>query len=483
MNDNRDKKTLRALIWSFSERITAQLISTVVTIVLARLLMPEHYGMVSIVTVMITLLNVFVTGGFGTALVQKREADGVDFDTAFWLSFSVSILAYMLLYVIAPAVSSFYDMPLLKRIIRTMGMNLPLSAINSVQQAEIQRAMEFRKFFWATLIGTLISGVVGIALAFYGAGVWALVVQSLVNTSINTIAFFIIGSWKPRFQFSAEKARTIWSYGWKVLMTQLVYTLEGDVRSLIVGKVFGSSDLAYYDQGKKYPALLVNNISTTIDKVMLPAYSQQRDSQERLRSMLRRSVRIGIYMLAPLLFGLSMVAESFVSVFFTEKWLPCVPYIQIFCLSYLTRPLESSCHQILLAVGKSGTVLACMFLISGVGLLFTLYSVFILQSVFAIAAFSLASTLISVMVFFVCVNKNIGYPIREQMEDIVPSLLVALVMCGGVYAIGCLSMTPFSRMLLQIVVGAFIYILLSYLFKIEPFVYIITMLKKKRNNK
>ncbi len=480
LQDNQSKKTFSGLIWSFCEKMSAQLVSTVITIILARLLAPEHYGMVAIVTVLITFLNVFVTGGFGTALVQKKDADNTDFNTTFWLSFSVSVVLYLALFFFAPLIASFYEMPALTDVIRIMGISLPVFSINNIQQAEVQRKMEFKTFFYATLVGTLFSGVAGVALAYTGFGIWALVVQYLTNSVINTIMLFIIGKWRPRFQFSVKRLKSIWSYGWKVLATQIVFTVEGDVRSLIVGRVFGASDLAFFDQGKKYPALLVGNVSGAIDKVMLPAYSKLQDQREALLAMLRRSIRTGIYILSPILVGFAMVSESFVTIFLTDKWLECVPYLQIFCLSYLFRPLESSCHQALLAIGKSGMVLFCMILINVVSLLFILISVFVLKSVLAIAIFSLLTTLISICVFLTMAGRLLNYSLKQQLSDILPSIALSLVMGVAVYLIGALNMAIFAKLCLQISVGVIIYIGASLVFKLEPFVYLTRFLLKKK---
>lgn len=475
----KENGIMSGMIWAFAERIGAQLVSTIVGIVLARLLLPEAYGIVAIVTVLITFLNIFVTGGFNSALVQKKEADEKDFNTAFILSFSLSGILYALLYILAPIIAEFYAMPELSAVIRVMGLRLPLASINSIQQAFIQRAMMFSRFFWATLIGTIISGVVGIILAVNGFGVWSLVVQYLTNTTIDTIMLFFVCGWRPKFQFSKSKAKEIWGFSWKVLATQMVYTLEGDVRSIIVGKVFGPADLAYYDQGKKYPSLLVSNISTTIDKVMLPAYSKHQDEKKQLKEMIRKSVRLGIYLLMPVLIGFAVVAESFVSIILTDKWLFAVPYIQIFCLSYLTRPLESSLHQALLAIGKSNIVLICMIAINGTGLGLVFVSVFILKSVFSIALFSLLTTFISYTVFTLATRHYIGYGIREQLQDILPSAIITIAMGGTVYALNWLPFAPFLVLIIQIAVGALEYIVLSHICKLKPFEYIKGLLKAK----
>ena len=264
MRNKEEKKNsiFGGLFWTFGERIIAQLVSLVVTIILARLLDPEHYGIISIVTVFITFCNIFVSSGFGSAVVQKKNADDDDFNTAFMIGFIISLILYAVIFTFSPFIGNFYNMPLLSPVMRIMGLRLILASFNTIQHAYIQKNMQFKKFFFATLIGTVISAVVGIIFAVLGFGVWALVAQYLTNTIIDSIVLLLIGQWKPKFVLKKSRAKKLFSFGWKVLVTEVVYTLEGDIRSLIVGKVFGSADLAYYDQGKKYPSLLVTNINS-----------------------------------------------------------------------------------------------------------------------------------------------------------------------------------------------------------------------------
>ncbi len=479
MIKKQSKGIVANLIWSFAERILSQLVSTVVTIVLARLLLPEDYGVVSIVTVLISFMNIFVVSGFSTALVQKKDIDEIDINTAFWLSFCVSWILYIALFLFAPLVAEFYEISMLTPVIRVMAIQLPITSIHSIQQAKVQRAMEFKKFFKATIAATLFSGVLGVVLAYYGAGIWALVAQYTANVSIATLSLFFVDEWRPKFQFSFQKLKNIWAYGSKILMTQLVYTLEGDVRSLIVGKKFGTADLAYYDQGRKYPMLLVSNVSTTIDKVMLPAYAKQQDDKQQLLQMLRRSIRIGIYMLSPILLGFAAVSETFVEMFLTEKWLFAVPYMQIFCISYLTRPLESSCHQALLAIGKNGEVLLCMIAINGTGLITVLISAFILESVMAIALFSILTTIISLIVFFCLINKYFGYTLKDQISDVFPPILIALCMSVVVRLVGIIDVHSVLSLVIQVAAGAVVYVALSIVFKMEQLNYLFKFIRRK----
>lgn len=466
------------LIWSFGERITAQLVSTLVTIVLARLLDPTHYGIISIVTVFISFCNVFVTSGMGSAIVQKKEVDERDYNTAFLISLTIAIVLYIALFLLAPYIAQFYGMKELKWVLRVMALRLPLASVNSIQQAHVQRAMQFKRFFIATLFGTVLSGFVGIALALKGFGVWALVAQYLTNTTVDTIVLIFVEKWIPKFQFSVEKAKSIYSFGWKVLATDLVYTAEEDIRSLIVGKVFGSADLAYYDQGKKYPSILVNNLNSAINKVMLPAYSRSQDNLENLKKMLRKSIAVGIFILAPVLIGFAAVSDSFISVILTDKWMFCSPYIKIFCIIYLTRPLETACHQALLAIGRSDIVLRIMIAINVVALAAVFIAVFGFNSVFLIAVGSLISSFVSLACFMGYSNKLISYHFGEQIEDIAPALFSSVVMGGIVYLIGLVNIDKVPLLFLQVVVGGIVYMLLAKLLKIQAFQYLLGSVKK-----
>lgn len=466
------------LIWSFGERITAQLVSTLVTIVLARLLDPTHYGIISIVTVFISFCNVFVTSGMGSAIVQKKEVDERDYNTAFLISLTIAIVLYIALFLLAPYIAQFYGMKELKWVLRVMALRLPLASVNSIQQAHVQRAMQFKRFFIATLFGTVLSGFVGIALALKGFGVWALVAQYLTNTTVDTIVLIFVEKWIPKFQFSVEKAKSIYSFGWKVLATDLVYTAEEDIRSLIVGKVFGSADLAYYDQGKKYPSILVNNLNSAINKVMLPAYSRSQDNLENLKKMLRKSIAVGIFILAPVLIGFAAVSDSFISVILTDKWMFCSPYIKIFCIIYLTRPLETACHQALLAIGRSDIVLRIMIAINVVALAAVFIAVFGFNSVFLIAVGSLISSFVSLACFMGYSNKLISYHFGEQIEDIAPALFSSVVMGGIVYLIGLVNIDKVPLLFLQVVVGGIVYVLLAKLLKIQAFQYLLGSVKK-----
>lgn len=468
------------LFWTFGERIGAQLMTTLVAMLLARLLAPSYYGVISIVMIFINLCNIFVTGGLGTAVVRKPDADSQDFNTAFVLSFGLSVVMYLLLFVCAPYISRFYGIASLTLVMRVMGLRLLLTALNSIQRASIQREMAFRRLFVGSLAGTILSGAAGILAALCGWGVWALVLQNLANTAVNTMVLFFIGSWRPKLQCSVQKARYILSFGSKVLGASLIANLEHDLCGLMVGKVFGSAELAFYDYGSKYPSLLVDNVNSSINSVMLPAYAKVQDDPEKLLRMLRRSVRIGLFLLGPMLIGFMAVADNFVLAILTEKWMPCVPFIRIFCLAYLTRPLETCCHKILLAIGHEEVPLRVIAAVNLVAAVSVLAAVFAFHSIFLVAASRLLVTLVSLIGFMSASNRYVGYRFHQQMEDILPTLGVSGLMGCAAYLAGGILQAPLASLLLQIAVGAASYLVLSFVFNRRIFLGIWEMVRTRQ---
>ena len=481
--NGKKNRIFGGLIWTFGERVSAQLVSAIVGIILARLLMPEDYGVISIVLVFITFCDVFVTSGLGTAIVQKQKASQEDYNTAFTMSLIMAVIRYVVLYVSAPRIAHFYSMPILKPVIRVLGIRVIITAINTIQHAIIQREMAFRKFFFATLIGTLISCAVGIVMAYSGFGVWALVAQYLTNTVIDTSVLSFVNKWKPKIILSKESAGHIISFGGKILITNIILNLVGEVRSLIVGKVFGPAELAYYDQGRKYPKLVIDNVDSAIQEVMLPTFSRVQDNISELKSILRKSISVSIYVMAPLLLGLLAVADTFVSAILTEKWDFAIPFVRIFCLMFISWPLTSSCHQALLAIGKSNLVLWILLTSSSAQLILDLIAVFVFRNLLLAAVFAVVASFVSVIGFEIAMNRLADYKSAEQIKDVLPSLLISSVMCISVYLMHTIQINKVLLLIVQILTGAAVYVSLSVLFKLEPYIYLRNLLKEKLLNK
>ena len=265
--------------WRFLERCGAQGVTFIVSIVLARLLDPTVYGTVALVTIFTTIMQVFVDSGMGNALIQKKDADDLDFSSVFYFNMAMCSALYLIMFFAAPLIASFYRMPELTAIVRVLSFVVVISGVKNVQQAYVSRHLMFKRFFFSTLGGTIGAAVIGIAMAYLGFGVWALVAQMLFNAAVDTTILWITVKWRPKKMFSFQRLKSLFSYGWKLLASSLIDTVYNDLRQLIIGKKYSSGDLAYYNQGKKFPQLIVTNINTSIDSVLLPTMSKAQDEQ------------------------------------------------------------------------------------------------------------------------------------------------------------------------------------------------------------
>lgn len=350
MNKN---KVLSNFIWRFAERCGAQLVTFIVSIVLARILMPEDYGTVALVTVFTAIMQVFVDSGLSTALIQKKNADDLDFSSVFYFNFCVCIILYLIMFFAAPFIASFYEMPGLTPVVRVISLTIIISGVKGVQQSYVSRNMLFKRFFYATLGGTIFSAFLGIAMAYAGFGVWAIVAQQLSNTAIDTLILWITVSWRPKLMFSWERLKGLLGFGWKMLCSALLETVYNNLRNLMIGKIYNSSDLAYYNQGEKFPKLIVANINTSIDSVLLPVMSKEQDDKEKIKSMTKRSIMVSCYIMAPLMIGLACCANNIVIIVLTEKWLSCVFFLRIFCITYMFHPIHTANLNAIKAMGRS----------------------------------------------------------------------------------------------------------------------------------
>lgn len=465
-------------LWKFAERISAQLVTFIVSLVLARILLPEDYGIIALVLVFIEIANVFVSAGLGSALIQKKNADELDFSSVLIFNVGLSIVLYLILFFCAPLIASFYEMSRLVPVIRVISLRLVLAAINTVQQAYVSRLMIFKKFFLATLFGTVLSGAVGITLAVAGFGVWALVVQYLTNTFVDTVVLGFTLKWVPKLEYSWARIKALFKFGWKVLFEGLSNTIYGQINNLIIGKVYTDADLGYYTKAQQFPQLVMTNINSSVSAVLFPAMSNIQDDKKSLVELLRKSVKISSYVLFPMLFGISAVATNMVTVLLTEKWIDCVPYIYVVCFSHFITVGMYARHEALKAMGRSDVfMIEHMFgrTVSLV-LLFMVYKI----SVMSIALSGVVGGLILWFTIMFTSKKYTYYKYADQVKDIVPLIIMSIAMFVPTFLIGfCLSINPFIELVLQVIVGAGIYLLLSVIFKPEGFTFVIQFLNDK----
>lgn len=477
-NQSIAKKMTTGVIWSYAERFLAQLITLVVSIVLARILDPEHYGTVAVVTVFITICDALVTGGFGNALVQKKDATDTDFNTICWFSIALAAVLYVILFFCAPIIAAIYKDDILVIVTRVMGVKFIFSAFNCVQQAYVQRKMMFKKFFFATLTGTLASAVVGIWIAINGGGVWALVAQYLTNTIIDTVFLYATIDWKPRFEFSKDSFNELWGFGAKMLASTMVFTVRDNIRSLVVGKKFSTTDLAYYNHGKKFPQLAVTDIVSSLGKVLFPALSEKQEHKEESVKIMRRSVSLSSYVLSPVIIGLIAVANVFVISILTQKWLPAVPYLRILCLVYITRSINTVFQKGILSIGHSEQVLYYEIGTSSATLLLLFIAAFIFNSITLIAWSYVVIEILGTLYYAFCVRNYFGYTYKEMVIDYFPSIIMSLIMAAVVLLIGKTPIAPIAVFIIQVIAGIFVYVILSIISKNKDFKYLCSYISK-----
>ena len=461
-------------IWRFAERCGAQLVSFIVSIVLARILAPEDYGTIALVTVFTAILQVFVDSGLGTALIQKKDADDLDFSSVFYFNFAVCLILYSGMFVAAPYIAIFYDDATLTPVIRVLSLTIVISGVKGIQQAYVSRNMLFKRFFFSTIGGTIFSAFLGIGMAYAGFGVWALVAQQLSNTTIDTLILWITVKWRPQKEFSWKRLKKLLSFGWKMLVSSLLDTGYNNFRNLIIGKMYSSTDLAYYNQGDKFPNVIVNNINTSIDSVLLPTMANAQDDSTRIKEMTRRAIKTSTYLMAPLMMGLAFCAEPIIRLVLTEKWLPCVPYLRVFCITYMFYPIHTANLNAIKAMGRSDMFLRLEIAKKVVGIFLLILTMNF--GVMAMAYSLLVGSVLNQIINSWPNRKLLLYGYTEQIKDILPSILLAVGMGVCVYFVGFIHLPTIVALLLQICLGAIMYIGISALLRFEEFTYIINLI-------
>lgn len=459
-----------SLVWKLLERVGTQGIQFLVQIVLARLLYPEEYGTIAIVMVFINVANILVQTGFNTALIQKKDVDNLDFSSILYFSILLSTILYIILFIISPVIASFYRMPDLEMVIKILSTTLFFGAFNSVQIAFISRNFLFKKLFFSSLCSILISGFVGIFLAFKGYGVWALVAQQLISIMSISMILWVTVRWRPQIAFSISRVKVLISYGWKLLVSGLIDTLYRNLRTLLVGKIYPSNILGYYNRGEQFPVLIVSNINGAIQSVMLPTLSQHQEDRIRVKQIVRISILTSSYIIFPMMVVLTIVAEPLVIIVLTEKWLMAVPFLQIFSIAYMFMPIHSANLQAINAVGRSDLYLKLEIIKKTVG-------VFLILATISFGIYALAIGVIIGSVISVFINSypnkhlfNYGY--KEQIRDVLPIMLISVIMGAIVYSVSFFTINIYIQLLLQLILGLLSYIALSILFNLESYGYI-----------
>ncbi|NLC26107.1 MAG: lipopolysaccharide biosynthesis protein [Fastidiosipila sp.] len=474
-------KVISSMFWKLLEKGGTQAISLVVQIVLARLLTPEDFGTIAIVLALINIAQVFVQGGLNTALIQKKDADTVDFSTVFYSSTVIAIVFYLILFVTAPIPAALYKNQDLVRIIRVLSLMLFPGALNSVQNAFISKNMLFKKQFNISLLSMLIGGLAGISAAYMGLGVWTLVIYYLSVQFFSATIMFLVIKWRPTSKFSFERLRVLFSFGGKLLVSDLLNRFYLDFRTLIIGKRFSSTLLGYYNRGESIPRAVMEAINGSIQAVMLPTLASIQDDKEGLKRVLRRSLKTSSFLVFPAMAGLTAVAKPLVHLLLGEKWLPALPFVQVFCLAAAFQMIQTANIQALHALGRGDTYLKLEAIKKITGLI-----VFFICIPFGMVAIAIGFAISAIVDAFIHMfsNKTLcDYSAGEQLRDILPALILSLIMGLAIYLLGFINLVIWQKLMIQVPAGVLIYVALARLFKLESWDYMLTAVREIVRNR
>lgn len=471
------KKVITSLVYKFIERLSVKGLGLVISIVLARMLALEDFGQIAIMSVFINLSQVIVEGGFTTALIQRKDVTEQDYSTVFFINLGLAAVCFVTLQIAAPWISAYYAQDITVPL-KVYAGTVFFGAFNALQLARMQKRMQFRRIMVCSLIATVISGVIGIGAAYCGFGLWALIIYNMTNSVTICVTAAFAEKWLPKLEFSLHRAKLLFNFGWKIFVSAVLCSLYGDIRSLVIGKMFSGNDLAYYNRGQQFPQVISHTLDSAIQSVMFPTMAAVQDEKEKLAAMLRSAETMGVYVIMPIMFGMAAVSEAVVLLLLTEKWLPCVPYMQWLCIANAAVPIISSNLIAIKATGRSDIYMRLEMVRRLVMLAILLFSVFVFRTVEAIAIGFCISNCLDAIISMVPAKRLIGYGVKDQLTDLWKIILSSAVMFAIVQAMNILNWNSVLLLVTQIIVGVIVYLAVGFLFKVESQTMLIKLIRK-----
>lgn len=475
---NIQKKTIQAIFWAFSERIGQQVIHVVVTIILARLLLPSEFGLIAMLSIFVAVAQSFIDSGFGQALIQKLDADHIDESSIFYFNIFVGVGVATLICLSAPWIAMFYNMPLLAPITYLLSLNLVINAFGIVQTSLLTKHIDFRTQMKASMIATILSGVLGVVMAYNGLGVWSLVAQSLVSNFVRTSLLWVFHQWRPVWMFSFAALRSMFAFGSNLFVSGLIEIFFFNIHFLVIGKIFSAADLGFYSRAKGLQGLVAKDVSTSVCRVAFPAFSSIQEDRTRLKSGVRKALMTMAMINFPLMVGLAVVAEPLVLLLITDKWLPCVPYLQLFCIVGALLPLQEINLNVLKALGRSDLFLRLQIIkktLVAVALFLTYR-----WGILAIIYGQIVTSIIDYYLNSYYTGRLIDYPIITQVKDLMPSIFITAIMGFGIYGLRYVVVSgPLFLLMTQVIGGVVFYCFLCRSIRLSTFMDFIEIVKCK----
>ena len=476
MNNKNKSEITTSLFWKILENGGSQGVQFVVSVLPARLLSPAEYGIVAIVLIFTTIANVLVQNGFSSALIQKQNADDLDFSSVLIFNVFLSILIYILLFFISPIIAEIYNRPELINILRVMGIIIIPGSIISVQNSYVARNMKFKMLFIATFLASIISGGISVFMAINGMKVWALAFQQIVYYFVLLIILGIGIKYLPKLSFSMERLKTMFAFGSKLLIASLIDTIFTNIHGLIIGKAYSEEMLGAFNRGEQFPKLVVTNLSSAIQSVLLPVMSKKQDSKAEIKKILQSSIKLSTFVVAPMMCGLAAVSDNLILLLLGEKWSFSIPFLQMMCFSYVFWPIHISDLQALNAMGRSDIFLKLEIIKKLLGV--AILVIGIRYNVFIFVGLKAFSDLICAFINAYPNVKLLDYKLREQSIDALKNFIPAGCMGVIIYIAGKYIGIGVFSLLVQIVLGVIIYIALAVIMKNENFKMIVSKVRK-----
>lgn len=481
MEDTIKEKAFSSIAWKLFERVGAQTVSFVVSIVLARILDPGDYSVVSIVGIFFTFSNVIISSGFNSALIQKKDVDGEDYFTITVISVSISVIVYIAIFLCAPFIAKIYDKEILISLFRVMGLILPINAIKSIVCAYISSKLEFKKFFFGTLGGTIFSGIIGVIMAINGFGAWSLAVQQMTNTVFDTVILIAITRVPIKKKFSKERFLSLFDFGWKILVSDLIKKIYNEINPLFIGLKFNTADLAFYSKGKSFPETISSISSDTLSAVLFPTLAKFQSEKKSVLKYTRSYMKISSFLMFPMMLGLFAVSDSLIIALLTEKWVFASFYVKVFCLTHMFDMLHTGNGASIKALGRSDVFLkmeiikkASYFIIIGVFM-------FTSNSPQMLAVSNIVCIIVAIIINMISNKKILEYKLLDQVIDVAPNLFNSIIMSVIVFTISDIfKMNTVLLLIIQILAGIITYVVLCILTKNENYISIKNMVLKKK---
>lgn len=470
------QQATKSVLWSAIERFSVQGIQFLLSIIIARLLLPTDYGLIAMLSIFMAIAQTFIDSGFANALIQKKNRTETDYSTAFFFNIAISVVLYLLLYLSSPAIADFYHQEELNAITRIVGISLIINSFGIVQQAKLTIALNFKRQAIASLTAVIISGIVGVVMAYRGYGAWALVWQSLLNNFLRVALLWFFSKWVPLFCFSRESFCTLFSFGSKILLSSLLHTIYTNLYTLIIGKKFSAGELGYYNRAFTLAQFPSTNLTNVIVRAVYPIQCRLQDDDEQLRSMFLKYMRMACYLIFPVMIGFCALAEPVVRLLLTDKWLPVVPLLQILCIAYMWDPIMKINHNMLNVKGRSDYFLYAEVLKKIVA--FTILFLTIPFGVKIMCAGLILYAFADIIIITYYTRKLTGISLLIQIKVLLPVVLLSFSMGGLVYLTTLLMENVWIQVLLGLLVGVCYYVALSYLLDIKEIKTLTSLIKR-----